>query len=76
MAHPEVWEGSGGPPGWPGGVERPSHRAGRGWEAHPVVREGSKGQPGDPREVGRPTRKSERGLEDHQEVRMAHAEVW
>ena len=37
---PEFWEGSGGPPGGPERVERPSQRAERGWESRPECQEG------------------------------------
>ena len=44
MAHPEVREGSGGPPGGLGGVGRPTRRSVKGREADPEDRERS----GDP----------------------------
>ena len=44
-AHPEVWEGSGGPPGGLEEVGSPARRFGRGREALPEVRKGYKGPP-------------------------------
>ena len=38
-SHPEVQEGSGGPPGVPGKVRRPTKRSSSGREADPKVRE-------------------------------------
>ena len=81
-AHPNVWDGSGGPPGSPAGDGRLSRKSGRGWEELPEVREelgevrrpcrnsgNSRGTPGSPGGVGRPSWKSWRG-------RDALPEVW
>ena len=68
-AHPEVREGSGGPPRGHRGV-------GRGCEADPEVRGKSEGPPGGPVGIVRPTQRSEkptrrsgRGRESHLDVR-------
>ena len=67
---PKVREWSGGPPGGPRVVGRPSQRFGRpswrsgnGQEALPVVREWSGAPLGGPGVVGRPSRRSRSGRE-------------
>ena len=59
-AHPDVHEWSGGPPGCPGVVERPSRMSGSGREAH---LDGLGDPPGCPELVWRPCRMSESGCE-------------
>ena len=61
-AHPEVWEGSGGPLRGPRGV-------GMGQKAHPVVHDGTSGLSGGPVGIGRPTRRFWRGCEAYPEGR-------
>ena len=56
---------SGGPPGDPGWVGRPTVRSERGGEVHPRFGRPSVGTGG----VGRPTQKTERGREALLEVR-------
>ena len=66
----EVQEWSGGPPGGPGLVERPSQRSGSGQEALPKVREWSGGPLGGPGVVGRPSQRSGSGREARPVVRQ------
>ena len=60
----EIWQGSGGPAGGPGGFRRPSQRSRRAWGSLPEVREGLGGPGG----VGRPSRRSGRHWEALLEV--------
>ena len=76
MAHPEVREGLGGPPGvpedsprGPGEVRCPTRRFGRGRETLPVGWDVSGGPPRSPGEVRRSMRRVGRGQEVHPDVR-------
>ena len=79
---------SGGPPGGPEGVGRPTQSFGMGRKAHPEVREvlvsppggadGSGGQPRGQGEVVRPTHRSGRGRRPSRRLKMgreAHSQV-
>ena len=57
-ALPNVQEWSGGSPGCPGVVGRPSQMSGSGWKALTEVREWSGGTPGWPGVAGRPSQMS------------------
>ena len=59
----EGQEGSGGPPGWQGGVERHFQWARMGREALPEDREGSRGPPKGPGGVKRPSQWVERSFQ-------------
>ena len=62
-----VQEGSGGPPGGTGEVERSTQRFQRGREVHPEVWQESGSLPGGPGGVGWPTQRSGKGREAHSE---------
>ena len=76
---PQVWEGSGGPPTGPGGVEKTSRRSRRDREDLLQVREGLGGPHEGPGGTGKTSRRPRRGREDLTRFGRGHEDhqqVW